>query len=191
VLDIRFQANSELNEEVTVRPDGKISTSIASEIPVYNHTVPEASDLIRAAYRAEHVIAPPNLVVRSFSPTRIYVGGEVASPGEFLNIGPNLTVSQAIARAGGIKNSAEFHNVLVMRQGAGIGSQAQVFSVDYYAATQGGHAELDARLAPLDVVFVPRTGVAQVYVQFQQYVQQFLPDSFSVSLPLRTTGIIQ
>jgi polysaccharide export outer membrane protein len=189
VIDIRFQANSELNEEVTVRPDGMISSTVASEVPVYNRTVPEATQLIRQAYLAEHVIAPPNLVVRSFSPSRIYVGGEVNTPGEFLNIGPNLTVTQAIARAGGIKNSADFHDVLVMRQGAG--TKPSIYSVDYYAATQGGKAELDARLAPFDVVFVPRTGVAQVYVQFQQYVQEFVPSSLGIDLPLRTTGIIQ
>ncbi|HVJ55911.1 MAG TPA: polysaccharide biosynthesis/export family protein [Aliidongia sp.] len=189
VLDLRFPENNTLNEEVTVRPDGMISTTLASEIAVYGHSVPEATELIHQAYQQNHVVALPNLIVRSFSPTRIYVGGEVVNPGEFLNIGPDLTVSQAIARAGGIKNSADYHDVLILRKGAG--KDSSVFSVDYYEATQGGKADLDARLAPYDVVFVPRTGIAQVYVQFQQYIQQFVPDSFSLSLPLRTTGIIQ
>ena len=188
VIDVHFQVNPELNEEVTVRPDGMISTSVASEIPVYDHTVPEATQLIRTAYTTQHVTAVPNLIVRSFSPTRIYVGGEVANPGEFLNVGPDLTISQAIARAGGIKNSADFHDVLVLRHGAG--TKPTVYSVDYYAATQGGHAELDSRLAPFDVVFVPRTGVAQVYVQFQQYLQQFMPNSLNISVPISSTGLV-
>ncbi|HLY54295.1 MAG TPA: polysaccharide biosynthesis/export family protein [Stellaceae bacterium] len=188
VIDVHFQVNSELNEEVTVRPDGMISTSVATEIPVYDHTVPEATQLIRTAYQAQHVTAVPNLIVRSFSPTRIYVGGEVVNPGEFLNVGPDLTVSQAIARAGGIKNSADFHDVLVLRHGAG--TKPTVYSVDYYEATQGGRADLDSRLAPFDVVFVPRTGVAQVYVQFQQYIQQFMPNSLDVTVPVSSTGLV-
>ena len=47
------------------------------------------------------------MVVRSFAPTRIYVGGEVNNPGEFITVGPTLTLSQAIARAGGLKLSSD------------------------------------------------------------------------------------
>lgn len=39
----------------------------------------------------------------------------------------------------------------------------------------------DVRLAPYDVVFVPRTSIAEFYVFFNQYLQQFIPVSWGFS----------
>ena len=38
VLDVKLFLNPELNDEVTVRPDGMISTAVAEDVPAYNRT---------------------------------------------------------------------------------------------------------------------------------------------------------
>lgn len=179
VLDIKFPLNPELNESATVRPDGFISTSIAEDIPAYNLTVAELNAELKEAYRHELVQPRLSAVVRSFAPTRIYVSGEVANPGEFVNVGPALTLTQAIARAGGTLNSADAGHVVILRRGAGEATHA--FVADYYAATQGGDASKDARLASYDVVFVPKSGTALTYKNYQQYIQQYITPSVGVS----------
>lgn len=179
VLDIKFPLNPELNESVSVRPDGFISTSMAADIPAYNLTVAEVNDELREVYRQELSNPRISVVVRSFAPTRIYVSGEVAAPGEFIVVGPSLTLTQAIARAGGILNSADSSRVLVLRRGAS--ERSEGFVANYYAATQGGDPTQDARLAPYDVVFVPKSGAALVYKNYQQYFQQYVTPSVGVS----------
>src|SRR4051794_27306245 len=41
VLDVRLMLNPELNEEITVRPDGHISTTVVKDELAYGRTVPD------------------------------------------------------------------------------------------------------------------------------------------------------
>lgn len=178
VLDISFYLNPEFNETVTVRPDGMISTKIIEEMYVYNKTIKEIDAMVRAAYAQELKEPRVNVIVRSFAPIRIYVSGEVNAPGEYVVVGQALTLTQAIARAGGVKNSALWDKVLILRRGAG--EKEQAFLADYYAATQGGDPTKDVRLTADDVVYVPRTGVDETFIKYQQHFQQFISPSTSV-----------
>ncbi len=178
VLDVNLYLNPELNETVTVRPDGMISTKIIEDLYVYNKTPSQITSMLKRDYK--RILRDPAMttVIRSFAPIRIYVSGEVVTPGEYLVVGQPLTLTQAIARAGGIKNSGMQDKVLILRRGAG--EEEKVFVADYYAATQGADPGKDARLAPSDVVFVPKTGTALGYVKYQQNFQQFVNPATSV-----------
>jgi polysaccharide export outer membrane protein len=179
VLEIKFRLNPELDETVTVRPDGMISTAFAEDLAAYDKTVPELNYALRQVYKEELSDPKISTIVRSFAPTRIYVGGEVNQPGEFVVVGPPLTLTQAIARAGGIRNSSMPERVLVIRRGAG--EKSEVFVADYEGATQGGDPTKDARLAPYDLVFVPKNGAAAIYKDYDQYFRQYITPSLGVS----------
>jgi polysaccharide export outer membrane protein len=180
VLDLRLILNPELNEEVTVRPDGHISTTVVNDEVAYGRTVPDLTSALNADY--SHELKNPRLsvIVKSFAPTRIYVGGEVANPGEFVTVGPNLTLSQALARAGGVKMmTGDEDRIFIIRRGDG--DEPQFFSVRYQDVMWGKDSTADVRLAPYDVVYVPRAGVAEVYKFFNQYLLQFVPVSWGFS----------
>ena len=179
VLDLKFRLNPELNETVTVRPDGMISTAYVEDLSVYNLTVSNVNDALKGFYKKELKDPQVSVIVHSFAPTRVYVSGEVYSPGEFVVIGPTLTLTQALARAGGIKNSADAEHMLIIRRGAG--EKNEIYRADYDAATQGGDPAQDVRLAPYDVVFVPKTGTAMTYDAYQQYIQQYVQPSVGVN----------
>ena len=180
VLDVSFYLNPEFNETVTVRPDGMISTKIIEEMYVYNKTIKEINALLKKAYAKELKDPYVHTVVRSFAPIRIYVSGEVNAPGEYVVVGQALTLTQAIARAGGVKNSALWDKILILRRGAS--EKEQVFIADYYGATQGGDPAKDIRLAADDVVYVPRTGVDEEFIKYQQHFQQFVSPSTGASV---------
>jgi polysaccharide export outer membrane protein len=188
VVGVRLLLNPELNEDVTVRPDGRISTIVASEIPAYSHTVPDLTQSLRAAYSAQ--LSNPHLTVevRNFAPNRVYVAGEVTTPGEFITVGPNLTLVQAIARAGGVRLSASRDSIFIIRRGPN--DVPQIFRTQYLDAISGRDPAADIRLAPYDIVYAPRTGVAEVYSYFNQYVQQFVPLNWGFNYnvnPIATT----
>lgn len=180
ILDVRLMLNPELNEEITVRPDGHISTTVTKDELAYGRTVPELDAALARDYG--QVLKNPRLsvIVKSFAPNRFYVGGEVNNPGEFITVGPTLTLSQAIARAGGLKTmSGDEDKVFIIRRGPN--DVPQFFSVRFQDIMWGKNPASDVRLAPYDVVFVPRSGIAEVYRFFNQYLLQFVPVSWGFS----------
>jgi polysaccharide export outer membrane protein len=185
VLDIKLFLNPELNDEVTVRPDGKISTALAQDVPAFGRTPEEISADLARRYEKDLKspigLASPrvSVIVHSFAPSRVYVAGEVDHPGEFVTVGPNLTVGQAIARAGGVKFSGDRDHVFIMRRDAHDAPRA--LAVDYRAIMNADNPTADVRLAQYDVVVVPRTGVYETYSYWNTYVQQFVPVSWGFS----------
>jgi polysaccharide export outer membrane protein len=117
--------------------------------------------------------------VKSFAPARIYVAGEVAAPGEFTAMGPDLTVVQAVARAGGVRLAADTGRVFILRRGPA--DTPVVLAVDYQRAVTGGDPRADVRLAPYDIVYVPKTDTARVWAWFNQHIQQFVPVTWGFS----------
>lgn len=179
VLDIRLMLNPELNEEVVVRPDGHISTTVMPDAVAEGRTVPELTGTLRAGY--SHDLRNPRIsvLVKSFSPTRVYVGGEVANPGEFITVGPTLTLSQAMARAGGSKLSSDDDSIFIIRRG--VDDKPEYLSVRYGSVMHAKDPNADVRLAPYDVVFVPKSGIAEVYKWYNEYIGQFANPSFGFS----------
>jgi polysaccharide export outer membrane protein len=178
ILDIKFPLNPELNDEVTVGPDGRISTADVEDVVVAGHTDSEVSAELRKQYAT--ILREPRLTVtvKTFAPAPVFVGGEVVTPGEFATESLAPTLSQAVARAGGLKLSGNASHVFIIRRGAD--DKPVVYATRYQDVIRGDPTA-DVRLAPYDVVYVPRTKIAEAFVYFNQYVQQFVPVSWGFS----------
>ena len=179
VLQIRLLLNPELNEDVTVRPDGRISTTVAPDELAAGRTVPQLAGALRRDYSSQLQNPHITVVVRSFAPTRIFVGGEVANPGEFISVGPAPSLAEALSRAGGLRLSGDDASVFIIRRGPG--NRPEFLSTRFDAVEHARDPNADVTLAPYDVVYVPRTGIAEVYRYFNQYLQQFVPVSWGFS----------
>ncbi len=84
---------------------------------------------------------------------KIYVLGEVNSPGSFLYIG-NETVLDALIEAGGVTTSSNRHNIIVSRPSS-CGECRTVMKICYDQIVQLGDASTNYQLLPGDRVFVP------------------------------------
>jgi polysaccharide biosynthesis/export protein len=187
-LDVRLLLNPELNEEVTVRPDGHISTTALPDMLAYGRTPADLANSLRGVYGHDLQNPRVSVEVKSFAPTRVYVGGEVAQPGEFITVGPTLTLSQAIARAGGTRLSSDDTSVFVIRRGAG--DRPEFLSAKWKDVRQGRDPNADVRLAPYDVVYVPKLGIAEVYQFYNQYIGQFANPSFGFNYLVNPTNTV-
>jgi polysaccharide export outer membrane protein len=186
VLSIRLLLSPELNEDVTVRPDGHISTTVVPDEAAADRTVPELIAVLAQSY--ERYLRQPHVsvIVKTIAPIPIYVGGEVIQPGEVLTAGVAPTLSQAIARAGGIKLSGDDTRVFIVRRGP---KDIPVFlSARYDAVRLSRDPQADVRLAPFDIVMVPRLDVAEVYRWYNQYIQQFVNPNIGFSYLLNPTN---
>jgi len=89
--------------------------------------------------------------------SRIYVSGEVRSPGAItLQPGEKLTVAKAIVRAGDCTDFANKKKVKVVRAGTGDGGKKQEFELNLTDILERGKTEQDIVLEAGDMVIVPR-----------------------------------
>ncbi|HYD98057.1 MAG TPA: polysaccharide biosynthesis/export family protein [Alphaproteobacteria bacterium] len=152
-LELKFFFNPELNERVTIRPDGRISLQLVDDVPAEGLTASALAARLEAAYAAE--VRQPNVavIVRSFANQRVFVGGEVRRPGAQPLAG-RLTLLQALLAAEGPTEAAGSDKVVVTRRGPG--GQPQVLTVNARRLLDGADPAADIELQPLDVVTVPR-----------------------------------
>ena len=93
---------------------------------------------------------------------KIFVGGEVRSPGGFI-ITKNMTLSQAITLAAGFTSKAEGSETRIFRY-SGKGNEKEMLTFNVYTI-QKGQAE-DPAVKENDIVFVPKSGTKTVMVEF-------------------------
>jgi polysaccharide biosynthesis/export protein len=171
-LDIKFYYNPELNEQVTIRPDGRISLQLVREITAAGLTPGELTDLLTKKYAPEVKRPEITVIVRSFSSQRIYVDGEVNKAG-MVSLTALTTVLQAISQAGGVKDTARTKEVLVIRRGTD--NKPLVIPLNLNKAIDGTDTGQDMILRPFDIVYVPKSAIANVNVWVDQYIRKNIP----------------
>jgi len=97
----------------------------------------------------------------------IFVDGEVARPGVFSTRGP-ITVQQAIAIAGGTKETAEPRTVLVVSKGPDGRFLARTTNLTKLTSAA------DYTLKRNDLVYVPRSAIARADIWVDQNIRRLL-----------------
>lgn len=177
-LDIKFFYNPELNDLVVVRPDGRISLQLASEIQAAGLTPAQLTSALETKYEKELANPGITIIVRSFSSQRVYVDGEVNKPGMVALLGP-LTVLQSIAEAGGVKDTAKTDRILIIRKSKD--NKPQAIEVNLDEIRKAADGSQNVLLAPYDVVYVPKSTIANVNQFIDQYIRRNIPIPFGVS----------
>lgn len=174
VLDIKFFYTPDLNETVTVRPDGRISLQLVDDVAAAGLTPLELDHDLTARYTKKLPDKPDiSVILRGFENQRIYVTGDVRTPGEY-PLKSNLDVMQAVTTAGGFLETSRPDSVLLIRKTPG--GPAKVYRVDLSdpmldPEKEGGGLAL---LAPTDIVYVPKSGVAQANLFVDQYIRKLI-----------------
>jgi polysaccharide export outer membrane protein len=170
-LHVRFLYQPDMNEEVPVRPDGRISLGATGEIVVVGMTPAELEKKI-VELSSDRLRDPEvTVVVTKLGEQRVYVGGEVVQAG-FVTLRPGMTPLQAVLQVGGFKKSAKLESVLLMTPDAdGNFSAARI---DMKQVVDAGVPER-VRLHPNDVVYVPPTWIADMNTVVDQYVRGLIP----------------
>lgn len=175
LLEMKFFYNSEMNDGMAVRPDGRISLQLIGEVMAAGRSPNELSILLRQKYGKELKNPEITVIVRSFG-SRVYVDGEVKKPGEFELLRP-LTVMQAISRAEGLTDKA-WKEALVIRRIKG--QEPIVMKLDLDDVLTGKNFGQDVGLVAFDIVYVPRSPIANVNLWVHQYIRANIPMTFGL-----------
>jgi len=173
VLDIKFTYNPELNElNVPVRPDGKISLQLAPDIQAVGLTSNQLRTALVEKYAPEINKPEIAVIVRTFERNKIFVDGEVLFPGVVEIKGP-VTLMHALALARGWRESARLSNIIVIRKG--VEGKTMSTNVDLRKVLDGSDLSQDIQLIPYDIVYVPKSNIANVNKFVSEYINQLIP----------------
>lgn len=171
ILEFKFFYVPELNDIQTIRPDGKVVMQLVGEVDAQGLTPSELTAEIKKRYTG--VLKKPEVAVitRELASRRVYVGGEVVSPGP-VDMRGKLYALQAIMFAGGFdKETAEPANVILIRHRNGKRYGA---AIDFSKALAGQDA-VPVELEPNDILFVPQTTIANVNQWIDQHINKVIP----------------
>jgi len=178
-LDVKFVKNPELNEQPTVAPDGRISMLYAPDIVAAGKSTEAVRQELSDAYAKQLKEPGVSVAIKGAVTWKVYVAGEVKTPGEIDGTGPVPSLTQAIAHAGGMLDSGDPSKIVLVRRTDD--NQKKAYLTNYDAAARGEKPGDDVQLANYDVLFVPKTGVADVYTAYNQYFKQFLPSNIGLN----------
>lgn len=171
LLEFRFFYQPELNDTQEVRADGKVALPLVGDVHVAGLTPAEIRQRLRTTLASQITDPEVTVIVRRPIGNHVLVGGEVHKPGAVPFV-PRLTVLEAVLTAGGPNlDLANLGNVVVVRDADG---QRHGYAVDMRQAFHG-EAGASFFLQPRDVVFVPRTAIADVDRWIEQNINKVVP----------------
>ena len=159
VLDLQFQSTPELNQTVTVEPDGYITLREIGDVKVEGDTLPELRRTLQSAY--EKILANPDISVdlKDFQRPYFMVLGQVGRPGKY-DLRGVTTVSEAVAMAGGFTNQSKHSQVLLFRR---VNDRwTSVTKIDLKHMLNSRHLSEDSSLRSGDMVYVPQNTISKV-----------------------------
>jgi polysaccharide export outer membrane protein len=158
VLVITFPLSPEFNQKVTVQPDGYITLQGAGSINILGLTVPQTVDAVKRAYSTTLHDPMIDVDLIDFQKAYFIVTGQVTKPGQY-DLRYDITVSEAIALAGGFMPTAKTRVYLYHRSQSGWVEAKELKLSDFL---HGKNVEEDVGVRSGDMIFVPEKTITKV-----------------------------
>jgi len=185
-LDVDVATAPELSRQaLLIGPDGRISMPLVGPIQAAGRSADQVRNSLMTALESQ--LRDPRLTVSAtaFGSQRVFVGGQVTTPG-IIDLPGQIGPLQAIIMAGGFTPEANAKQVLLMRRIPGGEVKSALFNI------KGGLLDpAAANWGPLqrfDVVYVSPTWIAKENLFVQQYIRNALPVDFGLVFDLASAG---
>jgi polysaccharide export outer membrane protein len=150
VLHISVWKEADLTATLPVRPDGKISLPLLSDVQAAGLTPIQLAESVTE--KLKKYVADPRVtvVVTQINSKRVYMVGEVTHTGPIPML-PNMTVLQALSSAG-LTQFANTKGIYVLRVENG---KQEKMPVNYRKLVKGEQMDQNYVLRPGDTIVVP------------------------------------
>ncbi len=161
---------------VVVRPDGMISLPYIDEVRAAGLTCNELSRRVELNYSKFIDKLDVTVALLEARSNRAYIMGAVKRPNFYELLGPT-SLTQLIAMAGGFLDGANTHQVVAITRGSKGQPMAKLIDMDDIIGQ--GDITSDPIIRKYDVVFVPKTKIAQAAI-VGNALWRLIPDRFGV-----------
>ena len=157
-LQIFVWRNPELSAKVQVRPDGRITTPLISDMPAVGKTPAMLADDLKIAL-GEYIKDPiVSVIVENFSGTfsqQIRVVGATGKPAS-IPYRASMTLLGAMITVGGLSEFAAGNRARLVRFDKNTGQQRE-YRLRLSALLKNGDTSANVRLEPGDVIIIPES----------------------------------
>lgn len=163
-FEVQFAFSPELNQTVTVQPDGYITLKSAGTISAEGQTIPELTKTIEQAYSA--ILNKPVVTIdlKDFDKPYFIASGQLGKPGKY-DLRSDLTLTEGVAIAGGFTEASKHSQVILFRPQQNGMSEARVVNVKKMLKSHD--LTEDIHLLPGDMIYVPQNRISKI--------QRYLP----------------
>jgi len=163
VLMLSFPLSPELNQTVTIQPDGYISLQNAGSVYAQGLTTVELVLAVKKAYAG--ILNDPIIDVdlTDFQKPFFTVSGQVGKPGQY-ELRADITVAEALAVAGGMTMTSARTQIFLFHRTSK--DWVEVKKVNLKDILKGKNVNEDAMIQPGDMIYVPEKFIAN----FRKYV---------------------
>ena len=155
VIEINVWENNGLNTSATIRPDGTITMPLIGDLKANGETPSSLKNMIKTKL-ADFVKVEGSeitVAVRAANSYRFTVSGEVLRPGVYSSA-YYVTVSEAVALAGGFTRFAKRNSMALIRRDAKTGKTRSI-PLAYDLLASGKRPDMDLVLIAGDSLYVP------------------------------------
>ena len=157
-LTVFVWRNPELGAKVQVRPDGRITTPLITDMPAVGKTPAMLADDIKLAL-SQYIENPlVSVIVNNFSGTysqQIRIVGATGKPAS-IPYRANMTLLDAMIAVGGLSEYAAGNRARLVRYNKETGAQRE-FKVRLGDLLKRGDSKANVQLAPGDVIIIPES----------------------------------
>ena len=157
-LNIFVWRNPELSAKVQVRPDGRITTPLISDMPAVGKTPAMLADDMKIAL-GEYIKDPiVSVIVENFSGTfsqQVRIVGATAKPAS-IPYRANMTLLDAMIAVGGLSEYAAGNRAKLVRYDRNTGKQVE-YNIKLSSLLKIGDSSANVRLEPGDVIIIPES----------------------------------
>lgn len=157
-LNIFVWRNPELGAKVQVRPDGRITTPLVSDMPAVGKTPSMLAADMKLAL-GEYIKDPiVSVIVENFSGTfsqQVRIVGATEKPAS-LPYRANMTLLDAMIAVGGLSEYAAGNRARLVRYDRATGRQRE-YQLKINSLLKNGDSRANVRLEPGDVIIIPES----------------------------------
>ena len=157
-LQIFVWRNPELSAEVSVRPDGRITTPLISDMPAVGKTPAMLADDLKYAL-GEYIKDPiVSVIVKNFQGTfsqQVRIVGATEKPAS-IPYRANMTVLDAMIAVGGLSEFASGNRSRLVRVDRATGRQIE-YKLRLSDLLKNGDTRANVSLQPGDVIIIPES----------------------------------
>ncbi|MFA6216210.1 MAG: polysaccharide biosynthesis/export family protein [Candidatus Omnitrophota bacterium] len=173
VLHILVWQNQDLDQEVVVRPDGKISFPLIGDVDVVGLTITELDALLTERLK-EYVKHPEvSISIKKIGGQKVLLLGEIYRPGVYSLTGAK-TIVEAITLAGGLTKDAVASSIVIIRGGL---EKPEVKRITLNKVLKGD-ANQNISLVSEDIIFVPKKFIANLNYFLSQILEPLSRGSY-------------
>ena len=168
-LDISIYRNDDLKTSTKISPSGTIMFPLIGEVQAAGKSISAFREELKVRFSKYLVDPQITISVTTIQSSKIVVLGEVRTPGVYM-LDTELTIMDAVAKAGGWTTDAKMSNIILLRNVSG---KVETQSLDMETALTEGSFSQNKPLQRNDVVYVPTKKIADI-ARFMTYIGNIL-----------------